>query len=66
VVAPVKRAGPLALRGLVRTLIFLANALLFIAIASPPTLPRMVLGVAAVVAVNGLWIVVGARLHASS
>jgi hypothetical protein len=54
---------PSPLRGVWRTIVFLANALLFIAIATPLTLPRVVAGVAAVIAVNVLWFSVDARLH---
>ena len=56
---------PSPLRGTWRTILFLANALLFIAIATPLRLPRVVAGVAAVIAVNVLWFGVDARLHHS-
>jgi hypothetical protein len=54
---------PSPLRGAWRTILFLANALLFIAIATPPTLPRIVMGAVAVIAVNVLWFGADARLH---
>ena len=41
---------------------FLANALLFIAIAVPPTLHRIVMGAVAVIVVDVLWFGVDARL----
>jgi len=54
---------PSPLRGAWRTILFLANALLFLAIATPLTLPRVVMGVAAVIAINVLWFGFVARLH---
>ena len=51
------------LRGAWTTILFLANALLFIAIAVPPTLPPVVMGAVAVIAVNVLCFGVDARLR---
>jgi len=56
---------PSPLRGAWRTVLFLANALLFIAIAVPPTLPRIVMGAVAVIAVNVLWLGIQTRFHHS-
>ncbi len=59
----VSELAPSPLRGAWRTILFLANALLFIAIATPLMLPRVVAGVAAVIAVNVLWFGVDAHLY---
>jgi hypothetical protein len=56
--------APSIARAVLGVAIFLLCALLFAAVANPPTVPRMVLGALAVVVVVGLCWFVAARVRA--
>jgi hypothetical protein len=53
---------PSIVHGIGRTLLFLGYALVFIAIAVPPTLPRIVLGALTVLGLNVALLVAASRL----